>query len=445
MEPPDRLSGWKEIAQHFGKSVRTIQRWERDHDLPVQRLRTEKGSVVFASRRELDQWRARLTALPAEISGAESVTGEGDDREELSSSRIDDREEQKNPGIDGRLWGLAGGIAALVLAVVGLFFWKPQATHASEAPLTLEFNNRRLEAKDPSGAVRWVHDFGGPVLSALHTVSPWVSLEFQQAQRVVHLLPIRRLDGTDDALYVFDNDGSVLRTVTAGRAFECAGIDRSQAWRFGGLAVSSSQEPRRIWASFNHESGRLGIVMEISSDQPDAVIRYLQAGPVMALTEWHTASGLRLAAGGKLHAGERPLLALIDITDQGSLVPASTREPICSMESPSTVSQLTFLPSLGMVGFDGRSGVAVNLLTVAGDELKISFEHRLVSHIVGADGVVRRSVLDDICGGRAMENIYRPECEALSIPAEVRTWKPEGGWSTTMITPEQSSRGPQLP
>lgn len=442
MEPPDRLSGWKEIAQHFGKSVRTIQRWERDHDLPVQRLRTEKGSVVFASRRELDQWRTRLTVLPAEISVAESVTGEGDDREELSSSRIDDREEQKNPGIDGRLWGLAGGIAALVLAVVGLFFWKPQATHASEAPLTLEFNNRRLEAKDPSGAVRWVHDFGGPVLSALHTVSPWVSLEFQQAQRVVHLLPIRRLDGTDDTLYVFDNDGSVLRTVTAGRAFECAGIDRSQAWRFGGLAVSSSQEPRRIWASFNHESGRLGIVMEISSDQPDAVIRYLQAGPVMALTEWHTANGINLAAGGKLDTEQRPSLALIDIA---SPVPASAPQSICDIGNPVAVSQLTLLPSLNMAEVGDRPSAAVDFLAVVGDELKVAFAHRLFLFIVGADGVVGRSFLDDICGGSAATSPYRPECAMLSVPAEVRTWKPEVGWNTTVITPERSSRGPQLP
>ncbi len=30
-----RLNGWKEIAAHFGKGVRTVQRWEKALGLPV--------------------------------------------------------------------------------------------------------------------------------------------------------------------------------------------------------------------------------------------------------------------------------------------------------------------------------------------------------------------------------------------------------------------------
>ena len=30
------LNGWKEIANHLGKAVRTAQRWEQDLDLPVR-------------------------------------------------------------------------------------------------------------------------------------------------------------------------------------------------------------------------------------------------------------------------------------------------------------------------------------------------------------------------------------------------------------------------
>ena len=52
---PDRLHGWKEIASFVGKGVRTVQRWEKEHGLPVSRL-GESSDIVLASRREIDAW-----------------------------------------------------------------------------------------------------------------------------------------------------------------------------------------------------------------------------------------------------------------------------------------------------------------------------------------------------------------------------------------------------
>ena len=54
------LRSWKEIASYAGTSVRTLQRWEKDFHLPIRRIATKKGSVVFAFRADLDTWfRAR--------------------------------------------------------------------------------------------------------------------------------------------------------------------------------------------------------------------------------------------------------------------------------------------------------------------------------------------------------------------------------------------------
>lgn len=52
----DIFTSWKEIAAHFGKGVRTVQRWERQFGLPVQRPNTRSKGIVCASRAELDQW-----------------------------------------------------------------------------------------------------------------------------------------------------------------------------------------------------------------------------------------------------------------------------------------------------------------------------------------------------------------------------------------------------
>ncbi|MCC6362795.1 MAG: hypothetical protein IT165_04685 [Bryobacterales bacterium] len=52
----DRLSSWKDIAAWFGVSVRTVQRWEKEEDLPVHRHRHARLSSVFTSKLELEQW-----------------------------------------------------------------------------------------------------------------------------------------------------------------------------------------------------------------------------------------------------------------------------------------------------------------------------------------------------------------------------------------------------
>ncbi|MGE0361115.1 MAG: hypothetical protein AB7R67_10320, partial [Vicinamibacterales bacterium] len=70
---PDALNGWKEIAGFLGKSARTVQRWERDLGLPVHRIPTpDGGSIVFARRAELSEWRARQAESAASQAVAES-------------------------------------------------------------------------------------------------------------------------------------------------------------------------------------------------------------------------------------------------------------------------------------------------------------------------------------------------------------------------------------
>jgi len=52
----DVLNSWKEIASYLGRGVRTVQRWERELNLPVRRPRAKERSAVLALKSELDQW-----------------------------------------------------------------------------------------------------------------------------------------------------------------------------------------------------------------------------------------------------------------------------------------------------------------------------------------------------------------------------------------------------
>lgn len=61
LSPGDRLDYWQEIAKYLGREVRTVQRWEREKNLPVRRLSGEgedNQPRVFAFKSEIDAWLA---------------------------------------------------------------------------------------------------------------------------------------------------------------------------------------------------------------------------------------------------------------------------------------------------------------------------------------------------------------------------------------------------
>lgn len=54
MHSNKRLDGWQEIADYLGRTVRTAQRWERELELPIRRVKGQQS--VFALIHELDEW-----------------------------------------------------------------------------------------------------------------------------------------------------------------------------------------------------------------------------------------------------------------------------------------------------------------------------------------------------------------------------------------------------
>ena len=50
------LNGWKEIADYLGKGLRTVQRYERQLNLPIHRPAGKSPASVLAKKCELDAW-----------------------------------------------------------------------------------------------------------------------------------------------------------------------------------------------------------------------------------------------------------------------------------------------------------------------------------------------------------------------------------------------------
>ena len=73
--PDDRLDSWKEISAFLGRSIRTVQRWEREEGLPVHRLAHAKRGTIYARRDELSAWweSRRLTLTESSAAGEAPV------------------------------------------------------------------------------------------------------------------------------------------------------------------------------------------------------------------------------------------------------------------------------------------------------------------------------------------------------------------------------------
>ena len=64
------LCGWKRIATYLDMSVRSVQRYEKEQDLPVRRAIGKSRGAVMATITELDGWVSTRAAQP-DSSGSE--------------------------------------------------------------------------------------------------------------------------------------------------------------------------------------------------------------------------------------------------------------------------------------------------------------------------------------------------------------------------------------
>lgn len=55
------LNSWKEIATYLGRGVRTVQRYERELQLPVRRVGGKAHRSVVALSQDLDTWLKQAT------------------------------------------------------------------------------------------------------------------------------------------------------------------------------------------------------------------------------------------------------------------------------------------------------------------------------------------------------------------------------------------------
>lgn len=306
-EPQAPLNGWKEIAGYLGKSVRSVQRWEATLGLPVHRIRTPDGQIVYSERTEIDDWRRRLDVHPL---------AEPDPPDPEALPEVPARLDGDSRGIGMRwapIWFLAAAVLLIGIGAVSGRWISPP----SPVAFSVAFAGRSLEGLNQKSEVVWSFGFDRDVNWG--NLKPrLVDLEGDgPLEWIVPVLSTAR--GTvSDAIFCFSQSGALRWSVQPDQTLTFNGRKVSAPWSLIDFEVAPA-EPRRVWASFSHGGGP-NFVLEITASGSRSM-RYFQTGPITTLHYWQTPSGGFLVAGGFSAKHSRPSIVLLADHGPGATLP----------------------------------------------------------------------------------------------------------------------------
>jgi len=161
-----RLSGWKEIAAHLGKGVRTVQRWEQVYGLPIHRMGQEGGEIVWADATELDAWvraQSRVgTTGPADLRQSEVIPPAPTRLVEPNVDQVGQTAQRPLAAVSRpyRNWAIAAGVGLLAIAGAAAF----QASRATP-PEAVDWaiQGQAMVGLAADGQVVWSYPFPAPV------------------------------------------------------------------------------------------------------------------------------------------------------------------------------------------------------------------------------------------------------------------------------------------
>ncbi len=431
---PDQLTGWKEIARYLGKSVRAVQRWERDMGLPVHRVRTPSGQSIYARRSEIDTW--RLRAEPREAAMRDDAADAYEDTSRASRS-----------------WWLLGIGAALLVVAVVTFARVPRQI---ADPATFVFAGKSIEARASDGRVLWQFAFDAAPM-------PLDPMERAHAAEGVRRADLDG-DGTDEALAIVRLPIDANRH-SAVETLYCWNLDGALRWIYrpeltlkfrGGtfdarwklmdfIHTPALRDP--IWVSIGHEQWWPGAVVSLDR-HGRPTLRLVHGGLLFALGYAQGERQRRIVAAGVSNgAGAAAMIALDpdgpaaswpqDPQSMFHCIDCPTGQPAAYLLFPRTeLGEFDTLPystprllrvhagDMEVVTDETQDGVASALFTV-----DPSFEH--ASFALG-DGFWTAHRRFEAAGKLHHD---AAQCPQPGHPMTARRWTPAGGWRPVDVTP----------
>lgn len=435
-EPP--LNGWKEIAAYLGKSVRSVQRWESTLGLPVHRIRTPDGQIVYGDRGEIDAWRRTLDHTP---------TPEPEDPLDPDSLPEPPSEPPAPAAVPPRAWPARPLLAAagILLFMTGLAAgaWLSRPSPVATA---IAFAGHHLQGLNEDGAVVWTYGFDADVTRAPGPRPTPVDIEGDGETEWlvgVRFNSILSQPQASDGLYCFTQTGELKWALRPDQNLTYPDRTMSAPWVMADFVVAPGT-PRRVWVAFAHHTGGSSFVLEVDGAGHSA-LRYVQFGRIYSVSHWMTPSGGILAVGGASDEHRRATLALMPDTDPPASYPIDNPTRSTCRECPTAVPRRVYLfPESELTVANHEVHPYVVNITTVGPTLKAAIsqgEGRSQVFMNPDFSIASFDFTQNYWGAhQALEQKGRLDHAADACPDRtsvkiIRGWTPERSWQRWAIIP----------
>lgn len=305
--PPDadrgpRLDSWKAIADHFGRDVRTVIRWEKERGLPVSRVPGGRGGTVFAYTRDLDRWLkgARVPAADPPVV------------------------RPKRPVVPAVL------LASIVVLLIGGLSSGISSRHRPF--VRVDAGEGVIRAFDDAGRLRWTWAVADlPRGAALDDRTARVA-DLDGDGRPEVLLALTLFNRARDyygKLVVLDADGRVRWEQVLGDRYVFGASEFAPAWLPDAIEVYRADGRTRISVAFHHHVWWPAVI--VTFDQEGQILsRFVHSGWIHDLRL--SADGRYLLAAGVSNARGGAALIVLDAKHVVGTMPPSAESltPSCA-------------------------------------------------------------------------------------------------------------------
>ncbi len=383
--PPETLAdltGWKDVATYLGRSVRTVQRWEKELGLPVQRVRTQAGEVIYASRRDLDAWlgsRQGETAAEPEGNGSGEPAGNGEYRHEQTEPARATTPPAATPNAKRSMfsprWIWAGALLLGLAATVGVLLgWDWGLIARRGQPSSWAVEDGALAVRDGAGRLLWTHRFDSPLAAEVMKSS---GLEYDSANAEGVVLADLEGDGRtevlvvpvthqgDRALHCFESDGRLRFKHEVKRSVRFGGETYGPPFAAMPPYVVARGKGSTIWAPSLHRPFFPAVIQKLTP-AGQVVGEFWQAGHPGRLREVEREGRRLLVVGGTRNEDFSAALSVVDADNPTGTAPANIDKYHCEDCPPGAPLAYLSFPRLEVGRIAGQRAVVREIRDVPG-------------------------------------------------------------------------------
>ena len=405
-----QLNGWKEIAAYLGRSVRTVQRWEKDFGLPVRRFGASKPESVFALLQEVDAW--LLTSQGVNARSGSGADADSPARTDARASARAASADRKQDPLFPRGWFLRMGLVAVGAVLIFVALWAawtsrrpaermdaPQGLSSSNAaPATLHVDLDTLVVSDARGAELWRHRFSRELVAQTYDDSPagqnmlvaGITDIEGDGSREVWFISKAHGAPASSALHLFNSDGTLrwafepqLTMYFGAEAFGPSWIvDRAFV-----TADPAGGPGKAIWAVLLDTALFPSSIMRLDAATGTSVTEYWTAGSIVTAALDRSGSAPRLLVGACHNETRAGSLSVLDALNPTGSAPAEVEKYRCASCPPGAPLDFLVFPKPARFGQIEATGPVETLTPQADGTLGVRVRYAVADPDTFAVGI----------------------------------------------------------